>query len=178
MVLTASVRSCFISHFYTVILYSCRNEHSYLSAAEMLLNALARMLREEGKRSIDLTTQLLSAFFHLSTFPIFHNVLKEVGGGALADKEMGRFCILWQTKTVFYRSFRLNLYGNILHRNLLLFTHPPFFSWESGPWPWPLWRGWQNVLRRPRGNPLPTRRARSLTVYFIVGGVLEGLRTK
>mmetsp|Transcript_22516 Transcript_22516/g.76554 ORF Transcript_22516/g.76554 Transcript_22516/m.76554 type:complete len:799 (+) Transcript_22516:38-2434(+) len=46
-----------------------------LASHESLLGALSRVLREEGRKSIDLTTNIISVFFSLSNFSAFHQVI-------------------------------------------------------------------------------------------------------
>lgn len=45
--------------------------------AESLLLALARVLREDWKKSIDLTTNIVYTFFCFSTFSNFHRLLSK-----------------------------------------------------------------------------------------------------
>jgi hypothetical protein len=49
---------------------------------ETLLNALGRELKEEGKKSMDLTLNILYVFFGLSHFTQFHQVITKfkIGG--------------------------------------------------------------------------------------------------
>eukprot|EP00201_Polytomella_parva_P001957 CAMPEP_0175087588 /NCGR_PEP_ID=MMETSP0052_2-20121109/29914_1 /TAXON_ID=51329 ORGANISM="Polytomella parva, Strain SAG 63-3" /NCGR_SAMPLE_ID=MMETSP0052_2 /ASSEMBLY_ACC=CAM_ASM_000194 /LENGTH=860 /DNA_ID=CAMNT_0016359951 /DNA_START=75 /DNA_END=2653 /DNA_ORIENTATION=- len=50
---------------------------------ETLLGTLARMLREDGKRSIDLCTNIISVFFSISNFTQFHGLIMANQIGAL-----------------------------------------------------------------------------------------------
>ncbi len=54
-----------------------------LLTPEPLILALARVLREEWKKSIELTTNIVYIFFCFSTFSVFHHVLSQhkVGDG-------------------------------------------------------------------------------------------------
>mmetsp|Transcript_8017 Transcript_8017/g.22989 ORF Transcript_8017/g.22989 Transcript_8017/m.22989 type:complete len:794 (-) Transcript_8017:446-2827(-) len=54
-----------------------------LLSHQALLGALARVLREDGKRSIDLCTNIISVFFSLSNFSQFHPLIMEQQMGAL-----------------------------------------------------------------------------------------------
>jgi len=54
-----------------------------LLSHDALLGALARVLREDGKRSIDLTTNIITVFFSLSNFSQFHPLIMEQQIGAL-----------------------------------------------------------------------------------------------
>lgn len=61
--------------------------------------ALARVLREDGKRSIDLTTNIITVFFSLSNFSQFHPLIMEQQIGALTmdiiDLEVKVRCPVW-----------------------------------------------------------------------------------
>lgn len=48
-----------------------------------LLSTLGRVLRDEGKRSVELSTHVVSAFFALSSFSQFHPLILEQQIGAL-----------------------------------------------------------------------------------------------
>eukprot|EP00899_Mesostigma_viride_P023928 jgi/Mesvir1/471/Mv11346-RA.1 len=48
-----------------------------------LLGALARVLREDGKKSLDLAINIISIFFAFSNFSQFHNIISEQGVGNL-----------------------------------------------------------------------------------------------
>ena len=48
-----------------------------LSHIESILLALSRVLREDWKKSIDLTTNIVYTFFCFSTFSIFHRLLSQ-----------------------------------------------------------------------------------------------------
>jgi hypothetical protein len=48
-----------------------------IMTAESLLLALARVLREDWKKSIDLTTNIVYTFFCFSTFSNFHRLLSK-----------------------------------------------------------------------------------------------------
>jgi hypothetical protein len=65
-----------------------------LSQNETLLGALSRVLREEWKTSIDLTTNIIYVFFCFSTFSQFHAVIGHYKVGSLVmdivDYEIGR----------------------------------------------------------------------------------------
>ena len=45
--------------------------------AEVLIVALARILREDWKKSIDLTTNLVYCFYCFTVFSQFHHVIQE-----------------------------------------------------------------------------------------------------
>lgn len=44
---------------------------------ESLLSALARVLREDWRRSIELSTNIIYIFFCFSTYSQFHNIVLE-----------------------------------------------------------------------------------------------------
>ena len=48
-----------------------------LLSHETLLQTLARVLREDGKRSIDLCTNIISVFFSVSNFTQFHALIMQ-----------------------------------------------------------------------------------------------------
>lgn len=54
----------------------CRPPQTLLSH-ETLLQTLARMLREDGKRSIDLCTNIISVYFSISNFSQFHGLIMQ-----------------------------------------------------------------------------------------------------
>mmetsp|Transcript_18844 Transcript_18844/g.45016 ORF Transcript_18844/g.45016 Transcript_18844/m.45016 type:complete len:791 (+) Transcript_18844:200-2572(+) len=54
-----------------------------LLSHEALIGALARVLREDGKRSIDLCTNIVTVFFSLSNFSQFHPMIMEQQMGAM-----------------------------------------------------------------------------------------------
>ncbi|EFJ41855.1 hypothetical protein VOLCADRAFT_77409 [Volvox carteri f. nagariensis] len=62
-----------------------RNTENFetLLTHETLLQTLARVLREDGKRSIDLCTNIVSVFFSVSNFTQFHGVIMQNQVGAL-----------------------------------------------------------------------------------------------
>ncbi|GIL78094.1 hypothetical protein Vretimale_7500 [Volvox reticuliferus] len=62
-----------------------RNTENFetLLSHETLLQTLARVLREDGKRSIDLCTNIVSVFFSVSNFTQFHGLIMQNQVGAL-----------------------------------------------------------------------------------------------
>ena len=80
-----------------LILQLARNPDNLeeLSSNETLLGALSRVLREEWKTSIDLTTNIVYVFFCFSTFSQFHSVISRHKVGSLVmdivDYEVGRY---------------------------------------------------------------------------------------
>ncbi len=48
-----------------------------LLSHDTLLQTLARVLREDGKRSIDLCTNIISVFFSVSNFTQFHSLIMQ-----------------------------------------------------------------------------------------------------
>jgi len=80
-----------------MILQLARNPDNLeeLSQNERLLGALSRVLREEWKASIDLTTNLVYVFFCLSTFSQFHPIIAHYKIGSLVmdivDFEVTRY---------------------------------------------------------------------------------------
>ncbi|TPX32870.1 hypothetical protein SmJEL517_g04051 [Synchytrium microbalum] len=66
---------------------------------ESLMSALARVLREEARKSTDLTTSIISIFYAISNIANFHPVLTQhkVGDACLrvVDQEVAR-CSLWR----------------------------------------------------------------------------------
>lgn len=62
---------------------------------EALLSALSRVLREEWKRSIELSTNIVYTFFCFSTYVEFHSVIVQYKIGSLCmdviDYELKRF---------------------------------------------------------------------------------------
>ena len=79
-----------------LILQLARNPDNLeeLSQNETLLGALSRVLREEWKTSIDLTTNIIYVFFCFSTFSQFHGFISHYKVGSLvmdiADYEISR----------------------------------------------------------------------------------------
>lgn len=63
--------------------------------SEALLSALSRVLREEWKRSIELSTNIVFTFFSFSTYNEFHPVILQYKIGSLCmdviDFELKRF---------------------------------------------------------------------------------------
>jgi len=68
---------------------------------ETLLGCLARVLRDEGLKSMELATNIIHVFYILSSFTVFHDFLKQYKIGALCMKivvqEMSRYDT-WQEK--------------------------------------------------------------------------------
>lgn len=66
-----------------------------LTKNESLLSALARVLREDWRRSIELSTNIVYIFFCFSTYSQFHNIVLEYRIGSLCmdiiDFELRRF---------------------------------------------------------------------------------------
>ena len=67
------------SHMYPHTL-ACMHTHTYVhththTLTESLILALARVLREDWKKSIDLTTNIIYIFFCFSTFSVFHKLI-------------------------------------------------------------------------------------------------------
>ncbi|KAG2449627.1 hypothetical protein HYH02_005160 [Chlamydomonas schloesseri] len=62
-----------------------RNTENFevLLSHETLLQTLSRVLREDGKRSIDLCTNIISVFFSVSNFTQFHGLIMQNQVGAL-----------------------------------------------------------------------------------------------
>ncbi|GLC39950.1 Adenylyl-sulfate kinase (APS kinase), partial [Pleodorina starrii] len=62
-----------------------RNTENFetLLSHETLLQTLSRVLREDGKRSIDLCTNIVSVFFSVSNFTQFHGLIMQNQVGAL-----------------------------------------------------------------------------------------------
>jgi hypothetical protein len=48
-----------------------------LLAHETVVQTLARLLREDGRKSVDLATNIISVFFAFSNFSQFHQVILE-----------------------------------------------------------------------------------------------------
>lgn len=80
-----------------LILQLARNPDNLeeLSHNETLLGALSRVLREEWKVSIDLSTNIIYVFFCFSTFTQFHSVISHYKVGSLVmaiiEYELVRF---------------------------------------------------------------------------------------
>ena len=80
-----------------LILQLARNPDNLeeLSQNETLLGALSRVLREEWKTSVDLTTNIIYIFFCFSTFSQFHPVIGHYKVGSLVmdivNYEIGRY---------------------------------------------------------------------------------------
>lgn len=51
--------------------------HFFFFVIESLLSALARVLREDWRRSIELSTNIIYIFFCFSTYSQFHNIVLE-----------------------------------------------------------------------------------------------------
>eukprot|EP00040_Diaphanoeca_grandis_P026391 m.147705 g.147705 ORF g.147705 m.147705 type:complete len:748 (+) comp30555_c0_seq2:224-2467(+) len=68
---------------------------------ETLLGCLARVLRDEGLKSMELANNIIHVFYILSSFTVFHDFLKQYKIGALCMKivtqEMQRYDV-WQEK--------------------------------------------------------------------------------
>ncbi|XP_018316852.1 kinesin-associated protein 3 isoform X2 [Mycetomoellerius zeteki] len=66
-----------------------------LTKNESLLSALARVLREDWRRSIELSTNIIYIFFCFSTYSQFHNIVLEYRIGSLCmdiiDSELRRY---------------------------------------------------------------------------------------
>ncbi|XP_076247106.1 kinesin associated protein 3 isoform X3 [Calliopsis andreniformis] len=66
-----------------------------LTKNESLLSALARVLREDWKRSMELSTNIVYIFFCFSTYSQFHNIILEYRIGSLCmdiiDSELRRY---------------------------------------------------------------------------------------
>lgn len=66
-----------------------------LTKNESLLSALARVLREDWRRSIELSTNIVYIFFCFSTYSQFHSIVLEYRIGSLCmdiiDFELGRY---------------------------------------------------------------------------------------
>ncbi len=81
----------------SLILQLARNPDNLeeLSQNETLLGALSRVLREEWKVSIDLSTNIIYVFFCFSTFSQFHSIIAHYKIGSLvmdiADYEVKRY---------------------------------------------------------------------------------------
>merc|ERR1719216_432453 len=80
-----------------LILQLARNPDNLeeLSQNETLLGALSRVLREEWRASIDLTTNIIYIFFCFSTFTQFHPIIARYKIGSLLmeiiDYEIKRY---------------------------------------------------------------------------------------
>ncbi|TPX51129.1 hypothetical protein SeLEV6574_g00469 [Synchytrium endobioticum] len=96
-------------HAARLILQLARNPQNLesLVSNESLVSALARVLREEARKSIDLTTNIVSIFFAISDFVNFHHLLTQhkVGDACLkiVDQEISR-CVLWNEELAARRS--------------------------------------------------------------------------
>ncbi|VVC92943.1 unnamed protein product [Leptidea sinapis] len=80
-----------------LILQLARNPDNLVELArnEALLSALSRVLREEWKRSIELSTNIVYTFFCFSTYIEFHSVIIQYKIGSLCmdviDYELKRY---------------------------------------------------------------------------------------
>ena len=61
----------------------CRLSFLYFSSIETVVGALARVLREDWKRSTELATNIIYIFFCFSSFSQFHGVVSHFKVGAL-----------------------------------------------------------------------------------------------
>ncbi|CAG9566979.1 unnamed protein product [Danaus chrysippus] len=81
----------------SLILQLARNPDNLIELArnEALLSALSRVLREEWKRSIELSTNIVYTFFCFSTYLEFHPVIIQYKIGSLCmdviDYELKRY---------------------------------------------------------------------------------------
>ena len=69
---------------------SCGENHdemTHVLEKESLLSALTRVLREDGKRSMELVTNIIYVFFCFSNFTEFHALLTGL--------KMGDMCLKW-----------------------------------------------------------------------------------
>ncbi|CAL8396232.1 unnamed protein product [Boreogadus saida] len=75
------------------------NVSQALAVKETALGALARVLREDWKQSVDLATTIIYVFFHFSSFSQFHGLVTHYKMGALCmnivEHELKRYD-LWQ----------------------------------------------------------------------------------
>lgn len=76
------------------LLFKIKNKN-ILNFTEALLSALSRVLREEWKRSIELSTNIVYTFFCFSTYNEFHSVIIQYKIGSLCmdviDYELKRY---------------------------------------------------------------------------------------
>uniref|UniRef100_A0A8C5C1S6 Kinesin-associated protein 3a n=1 Tax=Gadus morhua TaxID=8049 RepID=A0A8C5C1S6_GADMO len=85
----------------TLILHLARNPDNLeeLMQNKTALGALARVLREDWKQSVDLATTIIYVFFHFSSFSQFHGLVTHYKMGALCmnivEHELKRYD-LWQ----------------------------------------------------------------------------------
>lgn len=72
-----------------------KQKHAFVLFTEALLSALSRVLREEWKRSIELSTNIVYTFFCFSTYNEFHPVIIQYKIGSLCmdviDYELKRY---------------------------------------------------------------------------------------
>lgn len=72
-----------------------KNKINHPNISEALLSALSRVLREEWKRSIELSTNIVYTFFCFSTYNEFHPVIIQYKIGSLCmdviDYELKRY---------------------------------------------------------------------------------------
>ncbi|KAJ3276056.1 Kinesin-associated protein 3 [Terramyces sp. JEL0728] len=88
-----------------------------LVANESLMSALSRVLREDGRRSMELVTNIIYIFFCFSNFSEFHAVItaNKVGDMCLriADQELTRFNLLVQDIQKFEERVSFHLLLNL-----------------------------------------------------------------
>lgn len=84
-----------ILHFLYIQSFYYAALHVHLSITEALLSALSRVLREEWKRSIELSTNIVYSFFCFSTYNEFHSIIIQYKIGSLCmdviDYELKRY---------------------------------------------------------------------------------------
>lgn len=79
----------------TCVLITLKQLQKNICFTEALLSALSRVLREEWKRSIELSTNIVYTFFCFSTYNEFHPVIIQYKIGSLCmdviDYELKRY---------------------------------------------------------------------------------------
>ncbi|XP_066602275.1 kinesin-associated protein 3 isoform X2 [Prorops nasuta] len=89
-----------------------------LTQNESLLSALARVLREDWKKSIELSTNIIYIFFCFSTYSKFHNIILEYRIGSLCmdilDSELRRYD-QWKEDMEKRRRYFENITGSVLY---------------------------------------------------------------
>ena len=92
---------------------------------DTLVQTLARVLREEGRKSVDLATNVVSVFFAFSNYSQFHPAILENQMGDATMRIVGPG-ILWKAASIQLGFMLLGLlFGRPILRGLARFILPP-----------------------------------------------------
>lgn len=97
--------------------------------AESLFLALARVLKEDWKKSIELSTNIVYIFFCFSTFSVFHRLLAQhkIGSTCMTvlEHEIKRYKSLQDDLTQKRKNciFTITIWWQVRYKNPILATH-------------------------------------------------------